>query len=139
MRLSQISGIVPMAILRDGQFSTLGLLSHSADMMLVGKLINATGRLSIGSVKSRLSIGARRPDVGKGSPAAVGHPEARILPVPPLVPIGIGGAIVIVDLRRRASVTAQKPHVINHRVSPCAPDHSRCPWIHAAGEKPETT
>jgi hypothetical protein len=36
MRLSEIGGVVSAAILRDGDFSALGLLSHGADMMLVG-------------------------------------------------------------------------------------------------------
>ena len=36
MRLSEISGVVSAAILTDGEFSALGLLSHNADMMLVG-------------------------------------------------------------------------------------------------------
>ena len=36
MRLSQVSSVVSMGILRDGEFNSLGLLSHDADKMLVG-------------------------------------------------------------------------------------------------------
>jgi UDP-3-O-[3-hydroxymyristoyl] glucosamine N-acyltransferase len=36
MRLSQLTDVVSMNILRDGEFGSLGLLSHDADNMLVG-------------------------------------------------------------------------------------------------------
>jgi UDP-3-O-[3-hydroxymyristoyl] glucosamine N-acyltransferase len=36
MRLSDLKGVVPIEVVRDGEFESLGLLSHDADRMLVG-------------------------------------------------------------------------------------------------------
>ena len=55
-----------------------------ADMMLVGELVDMAGRLGVRDIEAGLGEGVRSPDIGECAAAAVGHPEARVLPVPAL-------------------------------------------------------
>src|SRR5581483_1710257 len=77
----------------------LDLVPH---VVFVRKLVNVTGRLGVGNVKSRLSEGIRSPDIGECAAASIDHPNARVLPVPTLVQIGISGVVVVVRIRAAA-------------------------------------
>jgi len=62
-------------------------------------------------------------------PPSVGHPEAGILPVPPLCAdrYPAVGRYCCWRSRVRCPWPPREPHVVDHRIRACAPDHARKP------------
>ena len=90
-----------------------------ANVVFARKLVDPALGRGVRDQHPGLRERARRPDVGEGSAAAVGHPQARILTVPPAVEIGIGRMRVVVDRRHaghRRAVPAQKTNIVHQRV-----------------------
>src|ERR1700733_10329373 len=102
------------------------------DVMLIGELVDVTGRGGVGDDKAGLGEGVRCPDIGKGATTTVGDPEAGILAIPALAQVGVSGVVVVVGIGA-AAVTAEEAHIVDERVFAGLPQNSDGSGIDAAG------
>jgi hypothetical protein len=107
-------------------------------MVLVGELVDVTGRSRVGDDKTSLGEGVGCPDIGKGPAATVGDPEAGILAIPALAQVGVGGVVVVLGIGA-AAVAAEETHVVDERVFAGLPQNSDGAWIDATGKHTDAT
>src|SRR4029077_1995484 len=106
-----------------------------AHVVLAGELVDTSRRGCVGNIEARLGESAGCPDVHKSSTAAVGDPQAGILPVPAASYVGIPGVGIVVDLvpnlrilvygraRLTGPVPAKETHIVHERIDARHPLH----------------
>ena len=105
----------------------------AAQVVLVRELVDVTGRGGVGDKEAGLREGVGGPDVGEGTTATIGDPEAGILRVPALAQVGVGGVVVVVRVGA-AAVAAEETHVVDERLLAGFPEDADCAGIDAAGK-----